>query len=314
MDQQNGVQLSVVIPFYNEEGTIIELKERVAASLKSTNRSFEIIFVDDGSTDNSLKLALELAQEDNDVRVFSFRRNMGKSAALQYGFDRARGKIIFTMDADLQDDPDELPNLLNKLEEGWDLVSGWKTKRKDPISKTIPSKLFNWVTGKVAGIKLHDFNCGLKVYRREVLDEITLYGEMHRFIPVLAHMRGFKVTELPVQHHPRKWGKTKFGFSRFIHGFLDLITVIFLQRFNKRPSHLFGTIGFLFGVTGVLIGLYLTFLKLRGEAIGHRPLLLFAILLIFVGVQLISLGLLAEMITASKQQEKYPLRNLDREK
>lgn len=312
MDTKNP-DLSVIVPFYNEEGTIIELKEKIVAALNTTNRSFEILFIDDGSTDDSLRLSQELSKEDSRVIVYSLRTNMGKSAALQLGFEKVQGKIVFTMDADLQDDPYELPKLLEKLEDGWDLVSGWKVKRRDPISKTIPSKFFNWVTGKVAGLKLHDFNCGLKIYRKEILDEISIYGEMHRFIPVLAHLRGFRVTELPVQHHPRKWGKTKFGLSRFIHGFLDLITVVFLQRYTKRPLHLFGSVGVIIGALGFAIGIYLTILKVLGEAIGHRPLLQFSLLLILVGVQLVSLGLLAEMITASRHQEKPPIRKLDNE-
>jgi len=310
--ETNSPFISVIVPFLNEEGTLHELRTRVAAALEATGKTFELLYVDDGSTDGSLQTAYALAKEDTRVRVFSLRHNCGKAAALQIGFEYARGARIFTMDADLQDAPEELPGMLELMEEGWDLVSGWKQKRHDPISKTWPSKLFNWATGKVSGIHLHDFNCGLKLYRREVIEELHIYGEMHRYIPVLAHLRGFRVTEKAVQHYPRKWGKTKYGASRFLKGFLDLLTVVFLQRYTRRPSHIFGGIGSLFGGIGFILGLYLSFDKIvLGNAIGQRPLLQLSVLLILVGVQLVSLGLLGEMIASQQPDERLPLRKPD---
>jgi glycosyltransferase involved in cell wall biosynthesis len=221
---------------------------------------------------------------------------MGKSAALAVGFKEAKQGIVITMDADLQDDPKEFTALIAKLDEGYDLVTGWKKKRNDPMSKTVPSKFFNSVTSIFSGIKLHDFNCGLKAYRKEVIESLDVYGELHRYLPALAHWKGFRVTEIPVTHHPRKFGKSKFGSSRFFKGFLDLLTIVFVNRYGKRPLHLFGTIGTLLGLVGLGLNIYLTIDWIHGIPLSNRPILLLGALLILVGVQLVSLGLLGEMI------------------
>jgi glycosyltransferase involved in cell wall biosynthesis len=235
-------------------------------------------------------------------KALRFRRNYGKSAALAVGFQRARGARVVTMDADLQDDPAEIPNLLAKLDEGFDLVSGWKKKRYDPLTKTLPSKFFNSVTGTLSGIPIHDFNCGLKAYRADVVKSVHVYGEMHRYIPVLAKMAGFTVSEIPVLHHPRKFGKTKFGVSRFFKGFLDLLTVLFTARYTQRPLHVFGTVGSFMLAIGLGINVWLTVEWVLGRPVGNRPLLFLGILLMLVGIQLISTGLLAEMVTRQEQR------------
>jgi len=293
-----GCRLSVVVPAYNEVESLPELLpqlQRIARQL--AGEAYEIWVIDDGSTDGSFEVVRRFHGQDPRVRGIRFRRNYGKSAALAVGFSEARGEYVVTLDADLQDDPEEIPRLLAKLEEGYDLVSGWKKQRHDPLSKTLPSKLFNTVVSLVSGIRLHDFNCGLKAYRREVIKALQLYGEMHRYIPALAHWEGFRVTELPVRHHPRKYGRSKFGASRFVKGFLDLLTVLFTTRFLKRPLHLFGTVGLLFAATGFAIDLYLVVEWAMGRtALSNRPLALFGIALIIVGVQLISIGLLGELI------------------
>ena len=290
--------LSVVIPLFNEAESLPELVAKVDQVCQSiAPDAYEIVAVDDGSTDGSFAVLQQLLEQYPRLRVIRFRRNYGKSAALAVGFDRARGDVIVTMDADLQDDPEEIPRLLAKLEEGYDLVSGWKKKRYDPWHKTVPSKLFNWVTSLVSGIRLHDFNCGLKAYRKEVAKRLRVYGEMHRYLPAIAHLMGFRVTEIPVRHHPRKYGRSKFGAGRFIKGFLDLLTVVLTTRFARRPLHFFGSIGILMAVVGFGIDLYLTIEWILGKTfLSNRPLALLGIALIIVGVQFISLGLLAEMI------------------
>jgi glycosyltransferase involved in cell wall biosynthesis len=302
-------QVSIVVPLYNEEESLRELHASVAEVCDKNALSREILFMDDGSTDKSLEVLKELRSKDPSVRVLSFRKNNGKSAALQTAFHNARGTVVITMDADLQDDPKEIPALLAKLDEGYDLVSGWKKKRHDPLSKTLPSKLFNFVTGLLSGIRLHDFNCGLKAYRREVVEHLQIYGELHRFVPVLAHKQGFRVSEIPVQHHPRKYGQTKFGIKRFLSGFLDLITVLYLTGFTRNPLHFFGSMGLIAILLGVLINLYLVIGWFQRIWIGNRPLLFLGVLLIVVGVQFFSFGLIAEMMT--RQEEKvreYPLK------
>lgn len=295
--QSNEIILSVVIPLFNEESSIDELVARLEKTLVPlTKNRYEIIFVDDGSTDKSRQKIKEHHQRNAKIHCISFRRNYGKSAALQVGFNMARGIYVLTLDADLQDEPEEIPNLIKKLNEGYDLVSGWKKKRYDPILKVWSSKLFNLVTSLVSGIRLHDFNCGLKAYRKTVVKRLKVYGEMHRYIPVLAHWDGFKVTELPVKHHPRKYGKSKFGPGRFIKGFLDLLTVMITTRFMQRPLHFFGTIGTLITFFGFIVNLYLIVEWLLGKTyLSNRPLLLFGITLIIFGAQLISIGLLGEM-------------------
>jgi len=303
------IDVSVVIPLYNEEQSLMPLSLAVRDALDRMNSTYEVIFVDDGSTDNSLKVLREIHRKNRRYKFISFRKNYGKSAALSVGFQHAMGKIIVTMDADLQDDPNEIPKLIEKLESGYDLVNGWKRKRHDPITKTIPSKLFNYITSVFTGIKLRDFNSGLKAYRREVIQEIKVYGEMHRFLPVLAHWGGFKVAEVPVIHHPRKYGKTKFGLSRFWHGFLDLVTVLFTTRYSKRPLHFFGVIGLLTFLLGFVIDLDLAIEWLMGKtAISNRPLFTVGILLIIVGVQFVSIGLLGEMITRTNKAEEYAIK------
>ena len=295
------IYLSVVIPLYNEEDSLPELSLQLEKELPKVkgvnNKNYEIIFVDDGSTDGSFEVIRQIKKRNPNVRAIRFRRNYGKSAALAVGFNAARGAIIATMDADLQDDPAEIKNLIAKLGEGYDLVSGWKKHRKDPLSKTLPSKFFNFVTSTISGLKLRDFNCGLKVYRREAAKSLDIYGEMHRYLPVLSHWSGFKVGEVPVVHRPRLYGKSKFGFSRFMKGYLDLITVWFTNRYLKRPLHFFGTIGTVFAIVGFALDLYLTLQWFFGKTyLTNRPLVFFGVALIIVGVQLISLGLIGELI------------------
>ncbi|MGQ9625436.1 MAG: glycosyltransferase [Anaerolineae bacterium] len=292
------LDISVVIPIYDEEESLRVLHARLSEVLGRLGRSYEIIFVDDGSTDGSFAVLEELHASDPHLKALGFRRNFGKSAALSAGFRQAVGEIVITLDADLQDDPEEIPRLLEVLEKGYDLVSGWKYPRRDPLSKTLPSQIFNWVTRTLTGVNLHDFNCGFKAYRRQVIDEISIYGELHRYIPVLAYWRGFRVTEVKVRHHPRPFGRSKYGFSRFARGFFDLITVFFLTQYLRRPLHLFGWLGvFSFGA-GLLISLYMTALWFMGKGpIGTRPLFSLGVLLLIIGVQFISFGLLAELIT-----------------
>ena len=297
---RSKAELSVIIPILNESGSLPELYQQLTVVLGRLGREYEIIFVDDGSSDGSAELCRSYVESDTRITLVELRRNFGKATALQAGFQVAKGAIIVTMDADLQDDPTEIPRFLEVLEGGVDLVSGWKKNRQDPVTKTVPSKLFNWVTAMLTGIKLRDFNCGFKAYRREVVESLDLYGELHRYIPVLAYANGFRVGEIPVNHHPRSYGKSKYSFERFIRGAFDLITVLFLGTFKRRPLHLFGLIGIgLFGV-GFAIDLYLSLLWLTGVAwIGNRPLLIFGTLLIIVGIQVLIFGLLAEMVTAA---------------
>ena len=303
--------ISFVVPAYNKEETLPELYELIVANVKSTGHDFEIIFVDDGSTDRTLETLKVLHNHDQRVKVIQFRRNFGKAAALMAGFAQAEGGIVFTMDADLQDDPMEIPRFLEKLEEGYDLVSGWKYPRRDPITKTAPSKLANFTIRLGSGLKLHDFNCGYKAMRAEVCKELKLYGELHRYVPVLAHWRGFNVSEIKVKHHPRRFGKSKYGFARLSRGLFDFITVVFLVRFTRRPLHFFGWMGLITLALGLLIDGYLTVLWLMGEAIGHRPLLTMGTLLIIIGAQFFSLGLMAEMLSYSilSREEEYTIRN-----
>ncbi len=298
-------KLSIVIPLYNEEESLKPLFEEIRKGVRNLNLDYEIIFVDDGSTDNSLNVIKELNKRDTRVRYISFRKNYGKSAALNVGFKNVTGDVVVTMDADLQDDPLEIPNLLNKLEEGYDLVSGWKKIRYDPFIKRNSSKFFNWVTRIFSGIKIHDFNCGLKAYRREVVQSIYVHGELHRYIPVLAGWQGFKISEIPVKHHPRRYGKTKFGISRFFKGFVDLITVIFTTRYIRRPLHLFGFVGAISFFIGFVIDAFLTYEWLfSNKPLSNRPLLQLGLLLMIVGVQLFAIGLLGEMMV-----HKFPSEN-----
>jgi len=292
------LDVSVLVPVINEAATVAELASRVAAVLERLGLSFEIIFVDDGSRDGTPQKVREARERDPRVKLVRLRRNFGKAAALCAGFDHSTGKVIVTMDGDLQDDPDEIPRFLATLEEeNLDLVSGWKKRRQDPLSKTLPSRLFNWVTRRLAQVDLHDFNCGFKAYRREVLAEIAVYGELHRYIPVLASRRGFSVGEIQVTHHPRRHGVSKYGWDRFYKGLLDLITVLFITRYTRRPLHLFGSFGLLFLWGGLGINTYLAWIWFGGQNLSNRPLLLFGILLMLLGIQILTTGLIGEMIT-----------------
>jgi glycosyltransferase involved in cell wall biosynthesis len=290
-------ELSVVVPVLDEVDSLAGLYRELTAVLEPLGRPYELIFVDDGSHDGSFTTLEKLHRSDDRVRVIQHRRNFGKAAALQSGFQAARGDVVVTLDADLQDDPAELPRLLQHLEDGYDLVSGWKHDRQDPASKTWPSRLFNVVTAWLTGVRLHDFNSGYKVYRREVVEELRLYGELHRFIPALAAWRGFRVDEVPVHHRPRRFGRSKYGSARFWRGSLDLLTVLFLTRYTRRPLHLFGSLGLVAWGVGGAVNLYLAALWLAGvRPIGNRPLLAFGILGMLVGLQFFCLGLLSELI------------------
>jgi len=304
--------ISVVIPLLNEEESLPELSRQLESVLDRIARGkYEVIFIDDGSTDGSYNVIKDINARNNRFKAVRFRTNHGKSAALAVGFAEATGDFVITMDADLQDDPHEIPALIAKLEEGYDLVSGWKRKRYDPWHKTVPSKLFNAVTSKMSGLKLHDFNCGLKAYRGEVVKTVQVYGEMHRYIPALAHWEGFRVTELPVQHKARQFGVSKFGMSRFLKGYLDLLTVMFTTRYVKRPLHFFGALGSLFAVLGFATDLYLVIEKwLFQVSFSQRPfLLLFGVAMIIVGVQLISIGLVGELIVKNNlSHQRFSIR------
>ena len=291
------IEVSVVVPVLDEVQSLGVLYHELTEVLEGLGRPYELIFVDDGSRDGSFEKLEKLHRSDDRVRVFRLRRNFGKAAGLAVGFREARGEVVVTLDADLQDDPAEVPRLLARLEDGYDLVSGWKRERQDPRSKTLPSRLFNWVTGRLTGLRLHDFNSGFKVYRREVVDELRLYGELHRFIPALAAWRGFRVDEVPVHHRPRQFGRSKYGSARFWRGCLDLLTVLFLTRYTRRPLHLFGGLGLLAWSAGFGVNLYLTGLWVAGvRPIGSRPLLAFGVLMMLVGIQFFSVGLLSELV------------------
>lgn len=305
-------EISVLVPVLNEEESIVELVERVTAVLEGIDRTFEIVFIDDGSNDGTAARIRELNGRDRRVKMVRFRRNFGKAAAISAGVELSRGKILVTIDGDLQDVPEEIPRLLDKLQaDELDLVSGWKRDRKDPISKRYPSKLFNWATRKLAGIDLHDFNCGFKVYRREVLEQVPIYGELHRYIPVLAGRRGFRVGELQVAHERRRFGVSKYGWDRLYKGLLDLITVLFITTYMRRPLHLFGLLGLGTMFIGITINLYLAVTWLLFDAtLSFRPLLQLGILLTLLGVQFLTTGLLGEMLTFKNfnRGESYSVR------
>jgi glycosyltransferase involved in cell wall biosynthesis len=294
-------QLSIVVPLFNEDESLKELHQWIKKVMVENNFTYEVIFVDDGSTDNSWEVVKSLAAIDSNVRAIKFQRNYGKSAALNVGFENANNDVIITMDADLQDSPDEIPELYRMIvEDNYDLVSGWKKKRYDPITKTIPTKIYNGVTRWVTGIQLHDMNCGLKAYKKQVIKSVEVYGEMHRYIPVIAKWAGFrKIGEKVVAHQSRKYGVTKFGLSRFVYGFLDLFSIMFMGKFGNRPMHFFGTIGMLLTTIGVVTLGYLSFnkLALNESKIADRPLFYFGILNIIVGFQLFMSGFIAELVT-----------------
>jgi len=299
-DTGTAGMISFVIPLLDEQDSLQPLYEAITqavARVPDCYRSYEIVFIDDGSADGSPAVLRELYQCDpQHVRVIQFRRNFGKTAAMTAGFAHARGEVVVTMDADLQDDPAELPKLLAKLDEGYDLVGAWRTNRNDPLSKRLPSKIANFTISRLTGLKLRDLNCGFKVYRREVTRDLHLYGELHRFVPVLAHWKGYRTTEVPVTHHRRRFGKSKFGGKRFVRSYIDLISVLFLTRYLKQPMRLFGLVGSASALAGAVVMLYLFGVWLVQGAIGWRPLLFFGITALVVGIQLISLGLLGEML------------------
>ncbi|CAA6676541.1 Unannotated [Lentimonas sp. CC4] len=297
-----SLQLSVVVPLCNEGATLTPLFEQIKAVVDQKNLgSFEVIFVDDGSTDDSWEQLTRLKQvHPEHVSALRFRRNYGKAAALSSGFAEAKGKIVITMDADLQDEPAEIPSFIAKLNEGHDCVSGWKQLRQDPLGKTLPSKVFNWATAAASGVKIHDFNCGFKAYRADAIKSVEIYGELHRYIPVLLAADGYSITEIPVEHHRRTHGVSKYGWTRLLKGGLDLITVVVLTRYLKRPGHFFGGFGILSGSLGFLILATLSIQKiLFSISIGNRPLFFLGILLLLLGVQLISTGLIGELINSN---------------
>lgn len=316
------MQISIVIPLLNEEESLAELYQWLTKVLTVNRFSYEIIFVDDGSTDGSWRVIMQLAEKDAQVRGIRFLRNYGKSQALHAGFKAAEGEVVITMDADLQDSPDEIPALYEMItKDNYDLVSGWKKKRYDSVlAKNLPSKLFNWAARKTSGLTLHDFNCGLKAYKKEVIKNVEVSGEMHRYIPVLAKNAGFnRITEKVVQHQARKYGVTKFGMSRFINGFLDLITISFLSHFGKRPMHFFGALGVLMFFIGFLFSAYLgidkLFINPNGRLIADRPQFYLALTTMLIGTQFFIAGFLGEIILKTKNnEERYKISELVNEK
>src|SRR3989338_8093862 len=300
------LDLSFVIPVKNESESVDTLVHEIIDGAEKRKKKYEIIFIDDGSTDNTFEILKKLNHNNKNIKVLQLRGNFGKSTALQIGFDNTHGKIIFTMDGDLQDNPKEIPAFLAKLDEGYDLVSGWKKTRHDPISKVIPSRILNFATYKLTGIKLHDINCGFKAYRRDVISDLNLYGELYSFIPIFAAKQNYKVGEIVVEHRERKHGKSKFGWERNIKGFLDLLTTVFLTGYLKRPGHFFGTFGLVSFTLGFLIGIYIAYLRITTGSIQFRhPLLYLGMLLMIIGIQLISTGLIAEMVIYSKGKFDY---------
>jgi len=297
-------QIAVVVPAFNEAESLPELVERIDVAITGMGRTWEVWVIDDGSSDGTFDVVKELAGVRPQVHGIQFGRNFGKAAALAVGFEAVSADIIITMDADLQDDPAEIPDLVAQIESGWDLVSGWKQDRKDSFIKNNTSKIFNWFTSRMCGLKLHDFNCGLKAYRRSVTKSVKLYGDMHRYVPALAHLDGFKVTEMPVRHFARKYGETKYGIARFLNGFLDLLTVYFLHARHTSPLHFFGRIGTGFFSAGGLISLYHLGLWFMGNPMRLRPSMLLGLVFIIVAFQSVSLGLIAELIVAGRNPQK----------
>ena len=305
-----GSFLSIIIPLFNEEESLPILHKQITESVSLAIESgliadYEIWLINDGSNDRSDEVIKELIEADDRVGMISFRKNFGKAAALQAGFRRCKGDFIITMDADLQDDPAEIPKMLEKLNEGYDLVSGWKKNRKDSFEKRLPSKFFNKVTSVLSGVKLHDFNCGFKAYDRAVIDSIDLYGELHRYIPVLAHRKGFRITEIPVTHHKREFGKSKYGFERYLRGLFDSLTTSFLSKFYDRPMYFFGRIGLLLLIIGLFICGYLTVEWFMGIYIGTRPIFMLGVLCIILGVQSISTGFIGDLIVDATFRNRY---------
>ncbi len=290
--------LSVVVPIYNEVESVPQLLEAIASSLSASEFSYEIICVDDGSIDGSAQLLQQQARIRSDLRAVILRRNYGQTAAMAAGFNYARGRVIVTMDGDLQNDPADIPMLIAKLEEGYDMVSGWRKNRQDAkLTRLLPSKIANWLIGRVTGVELHDYGCSLKAYRSELAADMNLYGELHRFLPALAFIEGARITEMPVLHHARRYGRSKYGLGRTFRVLMDLFTIYFMKKFLTRPMHVFGLFGMISMLLGTALGIYLTFVKLGlGQSIGHRPLLILAVLLLVTGVQLFGFGLMAELL------------------
>ncbi|MBT4209651.1 MAG: glycosyltransferase family 2 protein [Candidatus Komeilibacteria bacterium] len=305
------MDLSVVIPLYNEEESLRPLNKILKNVLGKLNVKYEILYIDDGSRDESVKILKEISSNDKHVKVIELKRNFGKSIALAVGFDKLVGDLVITMDADLQDDPEEIPKLIEQIEKNYDLVSGWKYKRKDPLVKILSSKIFNFTVSLLSGLKIHDFNCGFKIYRKEVVKSIELYGELHRFLPFLAYQQGFKVGEIKVKHNVRQFGESKYGRSglkRLSNYILDPINVVFLTKYQRKPAHFFGNIGLISFAIGLLISIYLTVIWFMGQGIGNRPLLFLGVLLMIIGIQLVSMGFLGELIVReniSKSKDKY---------
>lgn len=291
-------EVSVIVPIYNEVQSLPHLIEAIATSVTESQISYEIVCVDDGSSDGSTELLKQLAQARTDLRAVILRRNYGQTAAMAAGFKHAQGKVLITLDGDLQNDPADIPHLLARLDEGYDMVSGWRKARQDAaLTRLLPSKIANWLIGNVTGVKLHDYGCSLKAYRSELVADMNLYGELHRFLPALAFIEGARITEIPVRHHARRFGKSKYGLGRTLRVLMDLFTIFFMKKFLTRPMHVFGSFGLASMMGGVLLGSYLTFLKLGlGQSIGDRPLLILAVVLFLAGIQLFSFGLLAELL------------------
>lgn len=294
----NTPDVSVVVPIYNEVESLPQLVDTIAQTLQTSQLSYEIICVDDGSQDGSVELLQELATNRRDLKAVILRRNYGQTPAMAAGFNYAQGKVIVTLDGDLQNDPADIPLLLNKLDEGFDLVSGWRKNRQDDtLTRLIPSRIANWIIGRVTGVKLHDYGCSLKAYRSELVADLNLYGELHRFLPALAYIEGGRITELPVRHHARRYGKSKYGLGRTFRVLMDLLTIFFMKKFLTKPMYIFGLFGLIAMLFGIGIGIYLTVLKVfYAESIGSRPLLILSVVLILTGVQSFSFGVLAELL------------------
>lgn len=315
MDVPEPIELSIVVPVLDEREALPQLIEELREVLVGLGLSHEMIFVDDGSTDGSGEYLAGLAASAGDLTAIRLARNVGKSGALAAGFERSTGRVVMTLDGDGQDDPAAIPALLARLSEGYDLVSGWKADRQDPAGRRWASRLFNRITARISGVELHDFNSGLKAYRGDRIRSLSIYGELHRFIPVIGAQRGWRVTEIEVEHRPRVHGSSKFGLERYARGMFDLLTVVFMGRYEHRPLHLFGGVGLVAIVVGLALGIYLTIEKIGGEAIGDRPLLLLAILLIVVGIQFLTFGLLAQMLVAmrhDRQEDRVEVLGEDR--
>lgn len=311
MNNEPKKNISFVIPLFNEQENLTLLHEKLTSEVQKLNRSYEIIFIDDGSTDKSLDVLTNLHKENGRIRIFSFRGNLGKSEALNCGFSNATGKIIITLDADMQDDPAEIHKFIEKIESGFDLVVGWRKPRRDSLTKKISSRLFNFIVKLLSGLKLHDINCGFKAMTHVVAKELNIYGELHRLIPALAYWKKFRVTEIIVNHQPRHAGTSNFGLERTLKGIFDLLTVTFLGRYRRRPLHFFGSAGFTIGLIGFIISGYLAIEWFQGvRPIGNRPLLMLGVLMIIMGVQLFSVGLLGEMIASREttKEKEFPLK------